>query len=164
MSFKRLWAPWRMEYIQAPDKADECIFCDKPAADNDRESLIVTRGDNTFVMMNLYPYNNGHILIAPYKHVPEFDDLDPETQLEMLNLTSRAMTIMRREMRAEGFNFGANIGTAAGAGIDEHVHLHLVPRWAGDTNFMPIIGGAKVQVESLQETRDLLATGFGKAG
>lgn len=160
MNFERLWAPWRMEYIRAPRPADECIFCDKPAAGDDRENLIVYRGEHAFVMMNLYPYNNGHVLIAPYRHVSEFDDLEPEVQLEMLNLVSRAMTIMRREMQAGGFNFGANIGAAAGAGIEPHIHLHLVPRWSGDTNFMPVFGGAKVQVQSLRETRDLLAEAF----
>ncbi len=160
MTLERLWAPWRMEYILAPKPVDECIFCDKPAAGDDRENLIVCRGKQAFVMMNLYPYNNGHVLIAPYRHVPEFDDLEPEVQLEMLNLVSRAMSIMRREMQAGGFNFGANIGAAAGAGIEPHIHLHLVPRWTGDTNFMPVVGGAKVQVQSLRETRDLLAAGF----
>ncbi len=160
MTLERLWAPWRMEYILAPKPADECIFCDKPAAGDDRENLIVCRGKQAFVMMNLYPYNNGHVLIAPYRHVPEFDDLEPEVQLEMLNLVSRAMSIMRQEMQAGGFNFGANIGAAAGAGIEPHIHLHLVPRWSGDTNFMPVVGGAKVQVQSLRETRDLLAAGF----
>lgn len=160
MNFERLWAPWRMEYIRAPKTADGCIFCDKPAADDDRENLIVYRGQHTFVMMNLYPYNNGHVLIAPYEHISEFDDLEPPVQLEMLDLVSRAMAIMRREMQAGGFNFGANIGAAAGAGIEPHIHLHVVPRWSGDTNFMPVIGGAKVQVQSLRETRDLLAAGF----
>jgi len=149
-----------MEYIRAPKPADECIFCDKPAAGDDRENLIVCRGKQAFVMMNLYPYNTGHVLIAPYRHVSEFDDLEPQVQLEMLNLVSRAMTIMRREMQAGGFNFGANIGAAAGAGIEPHIHLHLVPRWIGDTNFMPVLGGAKVQVQSLRETRDLLAEAF----
>ncbi|MBA7610960.1 AP-4-A phosphorylase [subsurface metagenome] len=160
MSFDRLWAPWRMEYIRAPETADGCIFCDKPAAGDDWENLIVYRGQHAFVMMNLYPYNNGHVLIAPYRHVSEFDDLEPPVQLEMLDLVSRAMAIMRREMQAGGFNFGANIGAAAGAGIEPHIHLHVVPRWSGDTNFMPVIGGTKVQVQSLRETRDLLAAGF----
>ena len=162
MSLDRLWAPWRMEYILSPKDGDECIFCDKPAADNDRENLIIHRGEHAFVMMNLFPYNNGHVLVAPYRHTPEFDDLEPEVQQEMLTLSTRAMRIMRTEMRAEGFNFGANIGAAAGAGIEPHVHLHVVPRWTGDTNFMPVIGQAKVQVQSLQETRDLLAKGYEK--
>jgi ATP adenylyltransferase len=156
----RLWAPWRMDYILAPNKDDECIFCDKPAADDDRENLIVHRGKQAFVMMNLFPYNNGHILIAPYEHLSEFDDLAPDAQKEMLDHATRAMRIMREKMRAQGFNFGANIGEAGGAGIEPHVHLHVVPRWSGDTNFMPIIGGTKVQVQSLKETRDLLTAGY----
>ena len=156
----RLWAPWRLEYVRAPKPAEGCIFCDKPRARNDAEELIVYRGEHAFVMMNLYPYNNGHILIAPYRHVAEFDELQIKVQLEMLQQATRAMAIMRREMQAGGFNFGANIGAAAGAGIEEHVHLHLVPRWIGDTNFMPVVAGAKVQVQALRETRDLLAAGF----
>lgn len=149
-----------MEYVRAPKPAKGCIFCDKPEADNDLDNLLVFRGDMAFVMMNLFPYNNGHILIAPYNHVAGFDDLNPEVQLEMLQLVNRAMGIMRRELKAGGFNFGANIGVAAGAGIEEHAHLHLVPRWIGDTNFMPVLGGAKVQVQSLQDTRDILARGY----
>ncbi len=160
MKAKRLWAPWRMEYVRAPKPAKGCIFCDKPEADNDLENLLVFRGDRAFVMMNLFPYNNGHILIAPYAHVAGFDDLKSEVQLEMLQLVNRAMGIMRRELQAEGFNFGANIGIAAGAGIKEHIHLHVVPRWNGDTNFMPVLGDAKVQVQSLQDTRDVLARGY----
>lgn len=149
-----------MEYVRAPKPAKGCIFCDKPDADDDLANLMVFRGDTAFVMMNLFPYNNGHILIAPYTHVANFDDLKVEIQLEMLQLVNRAMGIMRRELQAGGFNFGANIGVAAGAGIKEHIHLHLVPRWIGDTNFMPVVGGAKVQVQSLQDTRDILARGY----
>ena len=149
-----------MEYVRAPKPAKGCIFCDKPDADDDLANLMVFRGDTAFVMMNLFPYNNGHILIAPYAHVANFDDLKLEIQLEMLQLVNRAMGIMRRELQAGGFNFGANIGVAAGAGIKEHIHLHLVPRWIGDTNFMPVVGGAKVQVQSLQDTRDILARGY----
>jgi len=160
LNLERLWAPWRLEYVQAPKPADGCIFCDNPAADDDPENLIVYRGKLAFVMMNRFPYNNGHILIAPYRHVDEFDALEPEVQLEILNLATRAMGIMRREMKAGGFNFGANIGAAGGAGIEEHVHLHVVPRWIGDTNFMPVVAGTKVQVQTLRETRDLLAAAY----
>lgn len=159
---EHLWAPWRLDYIRAPSEGDGCIFCDKPAAGDDEEQLIVYRGKQAFVLMNLYPYNNGHILVAPYRHISTFDDLDADLQLEMLRLLSRGMAIMRLEMQAGGFNFGANIGAAAGAGIEEHVHLHLVPRWAGDTNFMPVVSGAKVQVQTLRETRNLLAEEFAK--
>jgi len=151
-----------MEYIRAPKPSDECIFCDKPAADDDIENLIVHRGVHSFVLINLYPYNNGHIMVAPYAHISEFDDLSPEVQQELLALSSRSMRIMREQMNAAGFNFGANLGEAAGAGIKEHVHLHVVPRWVGDTNFMPVLGGTKVQVETLRKTRDLLAKAFDK--
>lgn len=160
MKLEHLWAPWRLEYIRSPKVADGCIFCVQDTAAKDQEQLIVYRGELAYVMMNLYPYNNGHILIAPFLHEAEFDGLEAATQLEMLSLMSRGMGIIRREMQAGGFNFGANIGAAAGAGVEEHVHLHLVPRWAGDTNFMPVVGGAKVQVQTLQETRELLAKGF----
>ena len=149
-----------MEYIRAPKDDPGCIFCDKPAEDNDADNLIVHRGAKALVMMNLYPYNNGHLLVAPYEHISELDALAPDVRLEMLDLATRAMTVLRREMKAEGFNFGANLGAAAGAGIKEQVHLHVVPRWVGDTNFMPVLGGTKVQVQSLKDTRELLARGF----
>ena len=161
MKLEHLWAPWRLDYVRTHQAdAESCIFCDKPSAGDDAEQLIVFRGEEAFVLMNLYPYNNGHILVAPYRHEPHFDKLGPAVQMEMLQLMNRAMTIMRSEMQAGGFNFGANIGAAAGAGIEEHVHLHLVPRWSGDTNFMPVVAGTKVLVQTLRETRDLLAKGF----
>ena len=163
MKLEHLWAPWRLDYVRTRTQqadAESCIFCDKPSAGDDAEQLIVFRGEEAFVLMNLYPYNNGHILVAPYQHEPLFDQLGPAVQMEMLQLMNRAMTIMRSEMQAGGFNFGANIGAAAGAGIEEHVHLHLVPRWSGDTNFMPVVAGTKVLVQTLRETRDLLAKGF----
>ncbi len=160
MKVDRLWAPWRMEYIQTPKDKKKYIFYDKPAAGDDARNLVVHRGEKAFVMMNLYPYNNGHLLVAPYEHLSELDDLAPDVRLELLDLSARAMKVLRREMQAGGFNFGANLGAAAGAGIKEHVHLHVVPRWVGDTNFMPVLGGAKVQVQSLRDTRDLLAGSF----
>ncbi len=159
----RLWAPWRMEYIRTPKEGEAgCIFCDKSKSANDKENLVVFRGEHSFALMNLYPYNNGHLLIAPFDHEAEFDRLAPGTQVEMMQVASRAMRIMRRVLRAEGFNFGANFGEAAGAGIKEHVHLHIVPRWKGDTNFMPIIGHNKVQVDGLSETCMLLKKEFSK--
>ncbi|MBA7587902.1 AP-4-A phosphorylase [subsurface metagenome] len=145
-----------MEYILAPKDAG-CIFCDKPKSNDDANNLVVYRGQRSFVMMNLYPYNNGHILVAPYAHVPDLDAVDLQTQQEMLQLANQGMAIMRQDLQAQGFNFGTNIGVAAGAGIEEHVHFHVVPRWVGDTNFMPVLGETKVQVQSLRETRNLLA-------
>lgn len=152
----RLWAPWRIDYIKAPKQTDGCIFCDNPQQE-DEDRLIVFRGEQAFVMLNLYPYNNGHVLIAPYDHLADMENIPAGTQAEMLALSTRCMAVMRTEMNAEGFNFGANIGAAAGAGIAEHLHLHVVPRWTGDTNFMPVLGNTKVQIEGLHETRATLA-------
>ncbi len=151
----RLWAPWRMEYVQAP-KTEGCIFCDKPQQENDRENLVLHRGRHSFVLMNLYPYNNGHIMIAPFKHCDTMHDLDQEVYSEIMFLAEKTMSILKKTMHPQGFNFGANIGEAAGAGIAEHIHFHIVPRWVGDTNVMPVIGHTKVIVQGLQETWDLL--------
>ena len=151
-----LWAPWRIEYVRAPKEEDGCIFCDLPAANDDKESLILLRGASAYVVLNRFPYNNAHLLIAPFEHNSEFDALAAETQHEMLSLATRSMAVLRQELDAGGFNFGANFGAAAGAGIEEHVHLHVVPRWTGDTNFMPVIGTTKVQVQGLQDTWELL--------
>lgn len=155
----KLWAPWRMEYIRKPPDPD-CIFCTKPQAAADRETLLLYRGGHCFVLMNLYPYNNGHLMIAPYQHSPSTHDLDPEAYREILWLADQSIRILEQTMRAQGFNFGANIGTAAGAGIEEHVHFHLVPRWVGDTNYMPVLGHTKVMVQGLQETWALLRPEF----
>ncbi len=158
----KLWAPWRMEYIRAPKPSDshECIFCEKSGDTRDLENLIIFRGEYCFVLMNLYPYNNGHLLIAPYEHACDFDKLESGTQLEMMQLVSRSIRILRSVMKAEGFNMGANLGDVAGAGIKEHLHFHVVPRWKGDTNFMPVLGHTKVQVDGLAETCKLLRKEF----
>ena len=156
---KKLWAPWRIEYIRSP-KENGCIFCDKPAGDNDREDLILYRGEKAFILMNLYPYNNAHLMIAPYIHVDNTEELDADTYKEIMVLADQSMAILKETMDAQGFNFGANIGAAAGAGIEEHIHFHIVPRWAGDTNFMPVLGHTKVEVQGLQECYDLLRPHF----
>ena len=156
---KKLWAPWRIEYIRSP-KEDGCIFCDKPAGDNDREDLILYRGEKVFILMNLYPYNNAHLMIAPYIHVDNTEELDADTYKEIMVLADQSMAILKETIDAQGFNFGANIGAAAGAGIEEHIHFHIVPRWAGDTNFMPVLGHTKVEVQGLQECYDLLRPPF----
>jgi ATP adenylyltransferase len=156
---KNLWSPWRMDYILS-EKENGCIFCEKPKKNNDREMLILYRGVNVFVMMNLYPYNNGHILIAPYAHVNNSSKLSVEIRSETMELANESMEIMKKTMKAEGFNFGANIGKSGGAGIEEHIHYHVVPRWQGDTNFMPIVSHTKVQVEGLMETYDNLKPHF----
>ena len=162
---KYLWAPWRMGYIRTPkNEFGPCIFCDKAKIGDDEENLVVHRGEYAYILMNLYPYNNGHLMVAPYEHEEHFDSLPLDTQLEMMSLSSEAMNVLRRSLNADGFNFGANFGEVAGAGIKEHLHMHIVPRWIGDTNFMPVMGHTKVMIDGLKETRKQLADTFGKNG
>ena len=151
-----LWAPWRMQYVRAPKKNTEETFLKKLEDGNDEENLVLFRGEHSFVCMNLYPYNNGHILILPNNIVEKPEELDDVTQFEIMKIASLSMKIIREKMNAEGFNFGANIGTSAGAGIAEHLHYHIVPRWKGDTNFMPVIGNTKVHVQGLNDTYVML--------
>ncbi len=158
----RLWAPWRINYILS-EKDQGCIFCDKPHQNADRKMLILFRGEQSFIMMNLYPYNNGHLLISPFEHVDNSNDLSKECRGEIMELADRSMNIIKQVMKADGFNMGANIGASGGAGIEEHIHFHLVPRWFGDTNFMPIVAHTKVQVDGLLETYDKLKTHFGQS-
>jgi ATP adenylyltransferase len=149
-----LWAPWRMLYIDNADKDEGCIFCVKPQRDpaQDAEQLILFRGEQCFVMMNLYPYNTGHLLIAPYAHLASLELLPVATATELMHLTQRCETALRAALHPDGFNLGVNEGKIAGAGFPGHVHLHVVPRWEGDTNFMPVIGDVKVMPEFLQQT------------
>ncbi|WP_457750507.1 HIT family protein [Thermococcus sp.] len=145
-----LWAPWRIEYIRSP-KHDGCIFCDFPKENRDEERLILYRGEYSFVIMNNYPYNPGHVMIAPYRHVGRWEDLTDEELLEIMKLSQMMIKVLKKVMSPQGFNMGVNLGRVAGAGIDDHVHLHIVPRWNGDTNFMPVIADTKVIPESLEE-------------
>ena len=158
---RKLWAPWRMEYIRGP-KEKGCIFCEKSKSDHDRDNLVLYRGKDSFILMNLYPYNNSHLLISPYEHTDSTFGLSSDVIREMMQLSNECMRIMGEVMNAEGFNFGANIGAVGGAGIKDHVHFHVVPRWQGDTNFMPVIGHKKVMVEGLLETYDELKPHFDK--
>ena len=155
----KLWAPWRIEYIRSP-KEDGCIFCIKSQETNDRNNLVLYRGKEAFVLMNLYPYSNGHLMISPYQHTSETDDLSSACNSEIMDMANKSMSILSKMFNAEGFNFGANFGKAGGAGIEEHLHYHIVPRWTGDTNFMPVTGGTRVLVEGLQESWDLLKPKF----
>ncbi len=157
----KLWAPWRIDYIRS-EKEEGCIFCDKPASGDDRTMLILYRGEYSFVLMNLYPYNNGHLMIAPYQHTGNTQELSYSSRSEIMELADQTMTIQKNVMNAEGFNYGANIGYSGGAGIADHIHFHIVPRWAGDTNFMPVVGHTKVQVQGLRETYDDLKPHFDK--
>ncbi len=147
---KRLWAPWRMEYIGGL-KDEGCIFCLKPKEDKDEDNLILYRGKHCYVIMNRFPYNSGHLMIAPYRHVRYLSELSDEEVREGMDLTLLMEKCLREVMSPDGFNFGANIGKDAGAGF-EHLHFHLVPRWRGDTNYMPVIGEVKVLPEHLRAT------------
>ena len=147
----RLWAPWRLKYITG-DREKECIFCKKPRENKDNENFILLRGKKCFVMLNLFPYNNGHLMVAPYRHISSIEDMNFEEQKEMINLTSRMVILLRKVMHPEGFNIGMNLGKSAGAGIVDHIHLHIVPRWTGDSNFMPLLSETKVISEALEET------------
>jgi ATP adenylyltransferase len=153
---KRLWAPWRLEYIRGP-KPDECIFCAAVEANDDAEHHVLARGERCLVMLNAYPYNNGHLMVSPYEHVPSIEELEDGTLLELMHLTQRALGALREAYSPEGFNLGVNQGKIAGAGFDDHVHLHVVPRWGGDTNFMPVIGDTRVLPQSLEDSRATLS-------
>jgi ATP adenylyltransferase len=154
----RIWAPWRSTYIKG-SKPDECIFCAKPALD-DEEALIVRRGERSFVMLNAFPYTSGHVMVAPYAHVAALQDLDEPTSAELVALVQQSLRAIDKAYRPEGYNVGANLGTVAGAGVADHFHMHVVPRWEGDTNFMPVLGDTRVLPESLDETFRSLKEAF----
>ena len=154
-----LWAPWRMQYVVNPDKGKN-IFLEKAQSKNDKENLVLYRGDKSFILMNLYPYNNGHIMVAPYEQHNDITALDSGTLFEIMELTQQSISILKNKLNSDGFNFGLNMGKAAGAGIDEHLHFHIVPRWIGDSNFMPIIGQTEVIMQGLYDTYDLLKPEF----
>ena len=149
------WAQWRMEYILG-HKPEECIFCLSEDGKDDRERLILCRSSHAFVIMNKYPYNNGHLMVAPLKHIADIEDIEQESALDMFQLLKRCKKVLRAAMRPEGFNVGINQGIVAGAGIEEHLHIHIVPRWSGDTNFMPVLADMRVIPEHLYETYDKL--------
>lgn len=150
---KRLWIPWRMAYLKG-SKEKGCIFCNKIRASkrSDRKNLVVWRGERAFIVLNLYPYSNGHLMVAPYEHTGDLDALDGETLKEMMLLVAKAIRALRRMMKPQGFNIGANLGRVAGAGVDDHVHIHVVPRWGGDTNFMPVLAETRMIPELLPQT------------
>ncbi len=156
---KQLWAPWRIDYILSK-KGPECIFCDLPAEEKDRDNLILHRGRMNFVIMNRFPYNNGHLMVVPFLHTSSFEGLDTATLSEMMELTRSCTDVLRDVMNPEGFNIGINIGTAAGAGIREHLHMHIVPRWVGDSSFMAVLDEVRVVPEHLLETYDKIKMVF----
>ncbi|HJX49211.1 MAG TPA: HIT domain-containing protein [Gaiellaceae bacterium] len=149
---ERLWAPWRLEYVQNADKQDGCIFCAAAASDDDEGQLVVHRGEHAFVLLNKFPYASGHLLVAPYRHGLNFGDLDEAEILEIHRLGAQGLEALAATYAPEGYNLGWNIGRIAGAGIPDHGHLHVVPRWGGDTNFMPVLADVKVIPEHLSAT------------
>ncbi len=154
-----LWAPWRMEYIKS-EKTGGCIFCVKPKENRDKENLILYRGERSFIILNRYPYNNGHLMVAPYRHLSELEMLDRDEMTEIMMLLSKSIVALKKEYNPNGFNVGVNIGRAAGAGIEDHIHFHVVPRWVGDTNYMPVLSETKVLPQLLQETYEKLVRYF----
>jgi len=146
-----LWAPWRIDYI-LQQKQDGCIFCDKPNEHDDEHNLIPYRGETCYIIMNYYPYNNGHIMVVPYRHTNDLTSLGTDENMEMMNLVSKSIEVLKKALNPHGFNIGMNLGSVAGAGVKDHLHFHVVPRWNGDMNFMPVIGHTKVISEALEET------------
>jgi ATP adenylyltransferase len=156
---ERLWAPWRLEYIKS-EKPDECIFCRAVGSDDAAGLYVVHRGEHAFVMLNAFPYTNGHVMVSPNEHVGSLERLSTDVLTEIMTLTQRSMAAIRAAYGPEGFNLGVNQGKAAGAGVEDHVHLHVVPRWAGDTNFMPVIGDVRVLPQSLEDSYNALTSSF----
>jgi len=167
MPRERLWAPWRMEYIEAPKDPSEaspegsgCIFCDFPAQNDDAKNLIVHRGDLAYVILNGFPYNNGHVMVVPFEHNAKLHEVDAATRAEITELTALSLRVLETAYNPGGFNIGINQGDAAGAGIGAHLHQHIVPRWVGDTNFMPVIADVRVLPEALQRSYEKIKAGF----
>ena len=156
----RLWSPWRYAYVSQAESPGGCIFCEKAASRRDRANHIVHRGAHNFILLNIYPYTNGHLMIAPYEHVATIEQAADETLIEMMRLTRRAEKHFRSLYRAKGVNIGMNIGECAGAGVAGHIHMHVLPRWPGDVNFMTAIGETRVVPEDLEVSRRKLARAF----
>jgi ATP adenylyltransferase len=153
----RLWTPWRYTYIQGANPQKACIFCEKQAAHRDEENLIVFRGERNFVILNAFPYTNGHVMIAPYQHVATLEATDAATLAEMMRLTQTVETRLRTLYRPDGVNLGMNIGECAGAGVAGHIHMHVLPRWCGDANFMSVVGETRVLPEDLRTTYERMS-------
>jgi len=157
-----LYAPWRYTYIktfQDEKRSEECVFCEAPKKSDD-EALILYRGRHAYIIMNLYPYNTGHVMVVPYRHIADYTSLTEDEAAEIHLLIKLSLNAIRKTMKPHGFNIGINLGRVAGAGIDQHLHVHIVPRWNGDTNFMPIIAGAKVISQDVREAYKMLKPAF----
>jgi ATP adenylyltransferase len=146
-----LWAPWRIEYIQRASESG-CILCQKPGENNDEANFILYRGQHNFIILNAFPYNPGHLMVAPYRHIANLQDLRDEEVMELFDIINKGLELLKEVMEPMGFNIGLNLGKVAGAGIAEHLHTHIVPRWQGDTNFMPVLSDTKVLSEALIST------------
>jgi ATP adenylyltransferase len=160
---EKLWSPWRSQYIESfkEEKEVECIFCEASKKDvNDEKYLLVYKGKECFVILNKFPYNSGHMMIVPYRHLSDMTELTEKELSEMMRFVQIAIKALEKVMKPQGYNFGANLGKPAGAGIDAHVHFHILPRWTGDTNFMPVIGEVKVISQDLLATRKNIAKAF----
>jgi len=155
---KRLWAPWRIEYILDENKHKNCLFCDisQNNTTDDKKNLILYRGKHCFVLMNKYPYNNGHLMVVPYFHTPNFEGLSDAVLFELIRTVKQSVNILKKAINPDGFNLGLNFGKVAGAGMEAHMHLHIVPRWTGDTDSMPIIAETRVMPEHLRKTYNKL--------
>ena len=155
-----LWAPWRMEYIRQP-KTGGCFLCANFRSSEDRANLVLHRGETCGLVMNRYPYNNGHLMVAPYRHIASMHEMTDAERLEMMRLSDRGIAALRSVVRPDGFNLGINLGRVAGAGLETHLHLHIVPRWSGDTNFMPVVGHTKIVPQALEDLGDQLRAALG---
>ena len=162
MANERIWAPWRLAYVKdaAKDVEQDCIFCAKPAEDDDEANLIVHRGERAFVILNLFPYTNGHLMVTPYAHLSSIADVPAETIAEVMSLSQQAIRVLEEKYAPHGFNVGFNQGRVAGAGVEHHIHMHVVPRWGGDTNFMPVLADTRVMPQSIEQTYEALRGSF----
>jgi ATP adenylyltransferase len=158
---QRLWAPWKMEYVENKNSSQK-IFTDLPNANNDEENLILFRGEYSFIIMNRYPYNNGHLMIVPFREVNSIDLLEDKELHEIISLSKESVKILKEILNCDGFNLGANTGYGSGASIDQHLHFHVVPRWKSDTSFMPVVGNTRVIHQSLSDTYSILKPLFNK--
>ncbi|MBI3170033.1 MAG: HIT domain-containing protein [Chloroflexi bacterium] len=161
---RHLWSPWRMTYIENNKIEEGCVFCNAQAKTDSPENLIAFRGKLAYVILNRFPYTSGHLMVIPFAHIATIEELDALTRAEMMELTSRCTTELRAIYKPEGFNVGINMGEAAGAGVLGHVHIHIVPRWAGDTNFMSAVGETRVLPESLEDTYKRVKSAFDSIG
>lgn len=158
---ERLWAPWRDAYVSTPaEQTSGCIFCEKPRQERDAENYILLRAEHVYVILNAYPYNNGHMMVVPYEHVGDLTAAAPPMLAEMMALSQRCVRVSRACLRQDGCNLGMNLGRPAGAGVADHIHLHIVPRWTGDTNFMPVLADTRVLSQALASSYAVLRKGF----